>query len=65
MKPARSSNDKISFSYKGASIFASGRLAKVIAYSFVGLMIVFGIAALQSAFNDRNKHLPQGQKQLQ
>jgi hypothetical protein len=49
MKPMKYSNDKISLGYKGASVFATGTLAKVITYSFAGLLLLIGIAVIQSS----------------
>ena len=49
MKPIKFANNRISLSYKGASVLATGNLAKVIAYSFAGMLLLIGIAAIQRA----------------
>ena len=50
MKIAKFTKDKIAVSYKGASVFATGNLAKVITVAVAGLFIMCGIAAIQNAF---------------
>lgn len=57
MKRSIVSNERIRFSYKGASVFATGTLAKVITYSLGGLLLLVGIAAIQNALNNRNTNL--------
>lgn len=65
MKLRKLSKGRISFGYRGSSVTATGSLATIIAYSLAGTLILFGIAAIQRAFNDRNRQLLQNQKQLQ
>ncbi len=59
MKLTKYSKDKVSFSYKGMSIFATGDLAKVITFSIAGLLIMWGIAAIQNVSkNDKGVSTP-------
>jgi hypothetical protein len=64
MKPAKFSNEKISFDYRGASVSATGTLAKLIAYSFAAMLILLGIATVQRASNNLNNQFLQNQKNL-
>ena len=62
MRTTKYSKDKISFSYKGASVSATGKLAKVITFSIAGLLIMWGISAIQKAMSNNNKQFLQNQK---
>jgi len=52
MKRKKYPDDKITFRFRGASVFATGTWGRVIAYSFAGLLIMIGIAAIRSSSNN-------------
>jgi len=65
MKTTKYSKDKVFFNYRGASVLATGNLAKVITFCIAGLLIMWGISAIQIAMNNSNKQFLQNPKQIQ
>ena len=54
MELIKKSNDKIGFTYKGASLFATGNFGRVLTYSIALLFILIGIAAFSNVLNNNS-----------